>query len=300
MPLAWRMNPAHTRDPEELPRALHHVHARHRAAADADGRLALRQGAAAVILGNGVVHHVGAPGGRGIRTSVPEAPPEADGAARQPLAPMSHGLCTMSLVPMDESRIAPLLRTSRRSIIPFMINQRQVGACSETLDVDAGALEDPDPRRLIEGVMPKVRQIEDACCAEQLARLPPHDADPKRCKSAADVARLVAGLGGGAHGTLDTAFVSPSLMASLGRGQGGYENVLRAAGVSVISGEAVPEGTMYVTSSRRGPVFVNGPTVMRREGGRLVVARYCAAHGPEGGAPGRGPGFALGAGRMAA
>ena len=72
------------------------------------------------------------------------------------------------------------------------------------------------------------------------------------------------------------------------------------AGVSVISGEAVPEGTMYVTSSRRGPVFVNGPTVMRREGGRLVVARYCAAHGPEGGAPGRGPGFALGAGRMAA
>lgn len=307
------MDPAHTRDPEELPRALLHVHERHmRATGPApggDGRLALRPGAAVVIFGNGVVHHVGAPGpgdtgargkGRGVRTAVPVGDGKGapgHGPARQSLARLSYGFCTRHLVPAGESEIAPLLTKFRYSIIPFMINRRQVGVCSATFDVDGGAIDDPDPKGLIDAVMSEVWPIEDERCAGQLGRLPRHDRGPERCRGAADIAGFVAGLGDGdgPRGRLDTAFVSPPLMRSLRRepGEEGYENVMRAAGVSIISSQSVPEGTMYVTSSLDGPVFINGPTVLRREGDRLVVARYCASHGPTGDAPGRESGLAM-------
>lgn len=298
------MDPAHTRDPEELPRALLHVHERHKRATDqapgGDGRLALCSGAAAVIFGNGVVHHVGAPGtGRGIRTTVPmgnEKGAHGPNPARQSTARLSYGFCTKHLVPTSESEIAPLLTKFRYSIIPFMINRRQVGVCSATFDVDGGAIDDPDPKGLIDGVMAEVWPIEDERCAEQLGRLPQHNRGLGGCRGAADIAEFVAGLGGGGSwGRLDTAFVSPSLMRSLGRepGREGYENVLRAAGVSIISSQSVPEGMMYVTSSLHGPVFINGPTVLRREGDRLVVARYCASHGPTRDAPCRGSGLAV-------
>ena len=304
------MNPAHTRDPEELPRALLHVHRLHRGAVDPspgrDGRLALRRGASAVILGNGVVHHVGAPGTeargakgepRGVRTTV-SRPQDGDpdlATVRQHVAHLSYGFHAMHLVPMDEARMAILLSSSRHSIIPFMAGQRQAGVYSATFTVDDGALEDPSPRQFIGDIMSEVWPLEDSRCLDYLGGLLPHEASLGGHVGPEDVAGLVDGLNGGdsSPARLDTAFVSPSLLDPARRGQArtGHENVLRCAGVSIISSDGVPEGEMYVISSHRGPVFINGPTVIHCGEGELAVARYCAVHGPLDGTPGQGRGF---------
>lgn len=309
------MNPAHTRDPEELPRAILHVHRKHMGATGpprgGDGRLALRPGAAAVVFGNGVVHHVGAPdaaaGGskgapRGLRTTVPK--PKDGGtdleAARQPMAPLSHGFRTKHLVPTNHVEVVPHLAAFHYNIIPFTVNQRQASVCSATFAVDGEAMDSDDPRGLLGAIVPGVWELENSRCVEQLGSLLWHDRTLESCAGAEDIARFAEKLdaGTGDPARLDTAFVSPALMDLLARkgGPQDYENVIRGHGMSIICGEGVPEGTMYVTSSLCGPVFVNGPTVMRREEDALVIARYCATHEPVGGEPGESPGFAVAVG----
>ncbi len=310
------VNPAHTRDPEELPRAILHVHRLHMEATgpsrDKDGRLALRPGAAAVIFGNGVVHHVGAPGAapdgskgepRGMRTTVPnprDGGPDL-GKARPARVPLSCGFRTKHLVPTNYAGVVPRLAAFHHNIIPFTANRMQASLLSATFAVDGEALDDGDPRRLLDSIVPDVWALEDTHCTEQLGSLLWHDMPLENCASAGAIAKFAMELtaGSGKPPQFDTAFVSPRLMGSLMRRSGSqdYENATQDHGVSIISGEGVPEGTMYVTSSLRGPVFVNGPTVLRREEGALVVSRYCATRAPPGGEPGENPGFAVAVGR---
>lgn len=310
------MSPARGRDPMELPTALLHVHRSHRMAGgpsqNADARLALRRCAAAVIFGNGVVHSVGAQdarnpgaagGARGIRTTV-QMPREDDpdmGLVRPRGASLSYGFCARHLVPMDEPVMASLLAASRHNIISYVANWRRVGVCSETFAVDAGSLDSPDPRQFIDGIMSGVLPLEDAHCRGQLERLLRHNIRLTGSRSADGVAQFVRGLEAGMYPPirLDTAFVSPSLAETMGRGEGQsvYENVLCASGLSIIASDSVPEDTMYVTSSSHSPVFVNGPTVIRHEGEELVIARYCAAHEPMDGDSRQSHGFAVSVGR---
>jgi len=309
------VSPAHTRDPEELPRAILHVHRQHMGAAGpsrgGDGRLALRPGAVAVVFGNGAVHHVGAPGTaaggskgapRGLRTTVPGPKDGGTGleAARPPMARLSHGFRTMHLVPTNGRVAAAMLASSRHNIIPFMLGQRQAGVYPAEFAVDSSTLDDPDPKGLIDAIMSLVWPLEDSRCRERLEDLLPREMPIGDCGRPEDVADLVGRLGKGADPPvrLDTAFVSPALFARLDPGDSrmDYENVLRCGETSIISSGEVPEGTVYVTSSHHGPVFINGPTVIRREEGALAVARYCAAYEPAGGTSAQSPGFAVAAG----
>lgn len=143
------------------------------------------------------------------------------------------------------------------------------------------------PTGFARAVMGHVRAHEDELCFTELARLPHHDRPLECNEESLDAKELrefvdVMEAGRPPDSRLDTVLLGASRFASLARNHGDipdartpHSNVLQALGLTIVGNGLIPDGEAYVVSSRHGPAFVHGPTVIRCGGAELAIAHYC-------------------------
>ncbi|MDD9809601.1 MAG: hypothetical protein OXU25_07265 [Thaumarchaeota archaeon] len=66
------------------------------------------------------------------------------------------------------------------------------------------------------------------------------------------------------------------------RGALAYENLVRLWGITFLCPEGMPFTESFVTSSRQGPIFANGPHTTACDGGGISVEHHCAMIMPPG------------------
>ena len=170
----------------------------------------------------------------------------------------------------------------------------------QSFSVRRDALEGNDALEAAGGIMAGVREIEDRLCHDELSRLPWLDTGQV---AAENLPRLLLATNAGRPEAmrLDTIFASPSGFVGLERhipaeGRPAHDNARRTLLCTAVGHGLVPDDVAYLTSLRRGPALVRGPTVMRCGEDRLDVEHYCAAE-PAPWSPGMPMGVAVRLGR---
>lgn len=142
------------------------------------------------------------------------------------------------------------------------------------------------PTGFARDVMSRVRAFEDDLCLAELGRLPAYDTELEHDPSSLNVGLLLGFISQinekrPDESRLDTVFLSPLAFASLARNGGGsdtrlpHPNVLQAGGCTIVAHDLVADGIAYVISSRQGPVFVHGPTVILCGDAEVTIEHYC-------------------------
>ncbi len=156
----------------------------------------------------------------------------------------------------------------------------------------------------VDDVVETIWDHENEFCLKALSGLPRHG-DTLECRDDVGLGdllervRIMANPDPDSPVQLDTVFM-PRELFSRSAPDGHYMNAMkaqpRAPGGLSMSGlghRLIPENTLYVISSARGPTFINGPTTIACTESKLVVWRYSSVVSPPCGDPAVPLGFRI-------